>query len=389
MHDEDRALIREPGFWMANIWLIFLLFPLVSVLAADYLTTTRKVITITLLVLFAMVHGLGYRVLVQKERGVSAVSQRAGWTRLIDPNGTQLWFGLLVVILGIGLVVAGWAMFGAMPFIVSFAIFNFSWRAAWTVIALSFAVVAGLPLALGRFGEWWFFTVILASAAFAILFTRFADDHEQHLAALGTQLMLSEERARVGRDVHDVLGHSLTAIVLKTQVAERALASIESTSPAIETARVQLAETQDITRRALAEIRATVSGLRSSNISDELTAARNVLADAGVDLTIRGDVASVRPEHREVLGWTVREAVTNIARHANAHHCTIDFGGPGHLIRIGDDGDGRAHSSPGGSISEGNGLTGLRERLGVHHLDLVITDDSGTALRVVPSEESP
>lgn len=382
-----RVAIREPGLWMANIWLMFLLFPLLSIVSDDNLSVSRKSIGVGLLVLFAVVHVLGYRVLVRTERGSPALSQRTGWVGLIDPDGTQLWFGLLVVIIAVGSFVTGWAMIGAMPFIVSFAIFNFSGRAAAIVVALSFVVVAGLPVVLGRFGELWFFTGILASATFAIAFTKFADDREQHLAALRSQLMLSEERARVGRDVHDVLGHSLTAIVLKAQVAERALASIESPTPAIETARTQLLETQDISRRALAEIRTTVSGLRSSDLDDELAAARSVLADAGVNLTVSGDSSDIRAEHREVMGWVVREAVTNIVRHAHAGECTIELGGPKHLLRIADDGTGRNGHRPDGA-HEGNGLTGLRERLGAHQLDLMIADHDGMTLCVVKSAGS-
>lgn len=173
-----------------------------------------------------------------------------------------------------------------------------------------------------------------------------------------------------------MLGHSLTAIVLKTQVTDRMLAAIDDPSDEVVHARAQLAETQDVSRRALAEIRATVTGLRSVELSDELAAARSVLADAGVELTVSGDVASVASEHRPLLAWVVREGVTNIVRHARATACTIEFGGDDRLLVVRDDGIGAARAR------EGNGLTGLRQRLDAGGLALHIEAESGTTLVV-------
>lgn len=362
---------------MANIWLLFLIFPLLTILGSD-LSTTRKLIGVGLVGVFAAVHALGYRLLIDRELGFASPPTSSGWRRLIDANRSDLWLGLLVVVMLVGYAIAGWGMMAAIPFVLTFAIFNFSWRTAGIIGILSLIAVVGGPLAVGRLSELWFLTVILLSAGFGAAIARFGEERQHDLNALQTQLMLSEERTRVARDVHDVLGHSLTAVVLKAQVAERALATVENPSPELVLAREQIVETQAISRRALNEIRETVSGLRSSDLGEEVAAARSVLADAGVTLTVLGDAASVPDSHHAVLGWTVREAVTNIVRHAEAERCTIEIGGSPELLRVADDGVGRSSRN-----LEGNGLTGLRERLATAGLGLVIDDAEGTTLNVI------
>lgn len=369
--------VRHPGFWMANIWLLFLVFPLLTFLGSD-MSTTRKLVGVALLGVFAVVHALGYRLFVQRELGFIGPPTSSGWRRLIDPKRSELWLGLLVIVMLIGFSVASWGMITAIPFILTFTIFNFSWRTAGIIGLLSLLGVIGGPLAVGRLGDLWFLAVILLSAGAGAATARFGEERQHDLNALQAQLMLSEERTRVARDVHDVLGHSLTAVVLKAQVVERALATVEEPTPELVLAREQILETQAISRRALTEIRETVSGLRSSDLGDEVAAARSVLADAGVTLTVLGDTASVSDSHHVVLGWAVREAVTNIVRHAHAERCTIEIGGSPEMLRITDDGVGRAPGNP-----EGNGLTGLRERLATAGLGLMIDDAEGTTLNII------
>ena len=144
-----------------------------------------------------------------------------------------------------------------------------------------------------------------------------------------------------------------------------------------------LAELEAVSRRALAEIRSTVGGLRTAELSDELGAARVVLADAGITLTVNGDVTRVPLQHRALLGWVVREAITNIIRHAQASQCRIDVGcssetaGEQVLLRIVDNGVGLGMSTP------GNGLGGLQERADAAGAALRIRSDRGTEIEVV------
>src|SRR5690606_543184 len=127
-----------------------------------------------------------------------------------------------------------------------------------------------------------------------------------------------EERERVARDVHDVLGHSLTVVSVKAELAER----LVDVDPA--RARAELVEIQSLTREALAEIRATVSGLRVARLGDELVAARTALTGAGIEADLPENPDVVDPRHRIVVAWVLREAVTNVVRHSGATRCTVE-----------------------------------------------------------------
>ena len=152
----------------------------------------------------------------------------------------------------------------------------------------------------------------------------------------------------MARDVHDVLGHSLTALSVKAELAAR-LIDVDPVR-----AKEELESIQATARQALAEVRATVGGLRAGNLEAELTAAPRVLADAGVTTEVVGTVAETDPRHRALLAWVLRESVTNVVRHAQARSVVIELGARG--IAITDDGAGCAGA-------EGNGLRGMRERV--------------------------
>ena len=189
------------------------------------------------------------------------------------------------------------------------------------------------------------------------------------------------------------IGHSLTAVILKAELCQKLLDGIrpgdEHDRAAVATCREQLGEVRAVSRSALAEIRATVGGLRAATLDDEVTAARTVLADAGVDLLVSGDVTDVRQQHRPVLAWVVREAVTNVVRHAEASRCHIELGprqcAAPVVLRISDDGVGiGAAEAPGiGVNGGGNGLRGVRERIEAAGGQLRLRSDGGTTLEVV------
>ena len=134
----------------------------------------------------------------------------------------------------------------------------------------------------------------------------------------------------MARDVHDVLGHSLTALSVKAELAARLI----DIDPA--RAKQELESIQTTARQALAEVRATVGGLRAGNLEAELAAAPLVLADAGITTTVEGSVADTDPRHRALLAWVLREAVTNVVRHAQARSVVIQLGSGG--IAVTDDG---------------------------------------------------
>lgn len=353
-------------FWQlfASLWLVFLAFPLLSVLFDDDLSAGRKAVGVGLLVVFAVSYLQG------------------AWVEdACTPRNRRTVVGFIIMVLAgiVGLAVAGIAMLGVVPFLTPYAVFSFRTRVAITVYISAVAFSFLVPLFTGELAQYWFFTLITFAVGAASALGKFGGEREASLFALQSQLSLTEERSRVARDVHDVLGHSLTAIVLKTQIAERHLASIENPSSAVLEAQAQIVETQEVTRRALSEIRETVDGLRVTGLAQEFAAAEQVLGDAGVELTVDGEIESIPEQYQSVIGWTVREAVTNIVRHANAHNCVIAMGKAGQLLTVRDDGVGR------GASREGNGLSGLRERLETHELELLLAeanDGRGTLLSV-------
>ncbi|MCS7476369.1 sensor histidine kinase [Umezawaea endophytica] len=165
-------------------------------------------------------------------------------------------------------------------------------------------------------------------------------------------LAVAEERHRLGRDLHDILGHSLTTITVKAGLARRVLES----SGDVRRAREEIREVEDLARQALGDVRATVSGYRQVSLSAEVVGARAVLRAAGVEPDLPHAVDNVRPELQEVFGYVVREGVTNVLRHARATRCEVRLGDT--WLEMRDDGRGA------GDAPAGGGLSGLAERLG-------------------------
>ncbi|WP_433411684.1 sensor histidine kinase [Microtetraspora malaysiensis] len=172
---------------------------------------------------------------------------------------------------------------------------------------------------------------------------------------------VTEERLRFSRDLHDLLGHTLSVIVVKAEAVRR-LAPRD-----VDAAVEQATDIERIGRQALTEVRAAVTGYRGRGLAAELDSARTALADAGIGLTIRTASFGLPPEVDALLGWAVREGVTNVIRHSGATRCEIELEqvtDGGMELRISDDGGGRSPApgrEPG--ARQGNGLAGLRERV--------------------------
>jgi two-component system sensor histidine kinase DesK len=164
------------------------------------------------------------------------------------------------------------------------------------------------------------------------------------------RLAAENERSRIARDLHDLLGHSLTTITVKAGLARR----LSPRDP--ERAAEEIAAVEQLSRRTLVEVRAAVAGYRDVTLAGELATSREVLRAAGIDAVVPGAIDAVDVDAVEPFGWVVREAVTNVVRHSRAEHCTITVGP--RWIEIVDDGRGAA---PG--THPGHGLCGLSERL--------------------------
>jgi two-component system sensor histidine kinase DesK len=184
------------------------------------------------------------------------------------------------------------------------------------------------------------------------------------------RLAVDEERARFARDLHDSLGHSLTVVAVKSELAGK----LVPRDPAA--AQAEIADVERLARDALADLRAAVAGFRAVTLEGELVAARAALAAGGITLDVPAPATVVRPELRPLFAWAVREGVTNVLRHAAASACTITLTRSG--VRVQDDGTGVGGAEP------GSGLRGLAERaatLGAH-VEAGPVPDGGYELRV-------
>jgi two-component system, NarL family, sensor histidine kinase DesK len=164
------------------------------------------------------------------------------------------------------------------------------------------------------------------------------------------RLAAENERIRIARDLHDLLGHSLTTITVKAGLARR-LGSVDQGR-----ANQEIAEVEALARQALTDMRAAVGNYRDVTLSGELATGRELLRAAGIVPDLPRAVDAVDPEHAELFGWVVREGLTNVVRHAHASRCSVRLSGS--AVEIVDDGVGGAAPA-----SAGNGLAGLRERV--------------------------
>jgi two-component system, NarL family, sensor histidine kinase DesK len=167
------------------------------------------------------------------------------------------------------------------------------------------------------------------------------------------RLAVSEERLRIARDLHDLLGQTLSLIALKTELATRLIASDPRRAEA------ELTEVQRVTREALADVRETVHGYRRLPYADALQKARATLTAAGIDCRVGGVASGLPSEVESVLALAVREATTNVVRHSNARTCAITLSADGDNVALEVEDDGAAVSTGNG---DGAGLAGLAER---------------------------
>ncbi|MET0447815.1 MAG: sensor histidine kinase [Aeromicrobium sp.] len=224
------------------------------------------------------------------------------------------------------------------------------WQAGVVVVLLFAAVTAA-----GYWVDGWSahgnnFAVLLAAAA--VFSFRLAWQRQARLVRAErdlSELAVEEERARIARDLHDILGHSLTVISVKAELAERLL----DVDPV--RARAELGDLQRLSRDALADVRSTAQGIRGISLPGEIASARMALESAGIDPVLPTVADDVPSRWRELFAWTLREGVTNVIRHSEASTCEVQLDAGS--IRVTDDGRG-----PCPDDGTGHGLDGLRQR---------------------------
>lgn len=282
------------------------------------------------------------------------------------PRGAASWVPAAAIAgLATGLIVLNGQPWGGL-FIFTSACLG-GWlplRQAVAVIAL-LAAIAGISVATGgSLAQYVNSAAFIVVPGLTVVATVRSVATSQRLRAereaLQRQAAVSEERLRIARDLHDLLGHSLARMALESEVAE----SLVVASP--DQAAEAMRGVGDAARRALREVRAAVAGYRQPTLAGELRAAREILTAAGIDLSIDGDPLVVPAADEPPLAWAVREGVTNAVKHSHARHCAIRFAVDGVRARleVADDGprDVASGAAAAGEVG-GSGLAGLAERL--------------------------
>ncbi|MFI0349687.1 sensor histidine kinase [Actinomadura sp. 9N407] len=238
-----------------------------------------------------------------------------------------------------------------------------SWRRQAALCLGGAAVCAGTSSMQGGPPERWYEPLVLLVVFFGVCgfalyinlyYRRMWDLHQEADAARETQarLAVTEERLRFSRDLHDLLGHSLSLIAVKSELAIR----MAENDPV--RAREEMTDVRRAARDALREVRAAVRGYRAVELDAELAGVRAVLEAAGVRCEI-ADPPDLPPEVRSVLAWVIREGATNVIKHSEARRCTITLAlyGDSVVLEMSNDGTRAPHDDP------GSGLAGLSERV--------------------------
>ncbi len=202
------------------------------------------------------------------------------------------------------------------------------------------------------------------------------------------RLAVVEERARFSRDLHDVLGHTLTVVTVKSELARR-LVTIDPVK-----AEAEIADIERLTRSALADLRLAVSNYREVSLDSELVASRTALESAGIASHLPDSVPALDARLGSLFAWVLREGVTNVIRHSGAAACWVTI--ETHSLKVADDGRGpdkrmlgetggatalRA-TYPGGTVL-GSGLRGLRERSAEAAAELLVGHSSHGGFELV------
>lgn len=264
------------------------------------------------------------------------------------------------------------------------ALLLISVRRRWRILSLGVVtgsfIVVGLVLTHDPGSVFGTTASIAAIGGVQVAFARQVEDAVRLRRARAelARLAVAEERLRISRDLHDVLGQRLAAVALKSELAAR----LSRSDP--ERAEAEMTEVSKVAREALDEVRATVAGYRDASLATEVRTAVALLAAASVETTVSGIPVNLSPAVEEVASWVVREASTNVVRHAHADRCRIVLGRvpSGLSVEVADDGVASesdvadAESGAGGSGagrsgfagsgfagSGGHGLAGLAERI--------------------------
>ena len=353
LYRERRGNVNWLALGFSAPWLVFLLMPLDSFLTAPELAPVRWT-GVALIALFAVVNCSAYAVpwLVPV---ASTVRRSVIWTALmilplvgmavLTPSDIH------VILLGFGMYFVAFWIFGTIaPYrlrlTVAASMGAICWLTFVTVSGFDFSSHGGIALFIGA--------PLLGLLGFSYLI-----ELGERADVARASLALSEEREEIARDVHDVLGHSLTVITLKAELAQRLL----EIDPA--RAGAEMEAIAQLSRASLAEVRSTVTRLRVPDFSGEIEGAGRALQTAGIraELPESKSALAVAGVNAKLFSWVLREAVTNMVRHSGANAARVRLSATG--LDILDNGVGAGDA-------RGNGLTGMAQRVAASGGSVVI-----------------
>jgi two-component system sensor histidine kinase DesK len=349
------------GPLFASIWLFFLLNPLLE--GWQRRDEIAGVVGIVATLAFAATYMTLW------------VQVRSDRMRLVDNPSTRFAVGYLgaLVVLGAVMVAAlGEQGMTSAVYLAVGCVMVLPTRAAAPIVGVLIAVSLALS-ALEDWGSQIGLAFAVMAASVAVLGMRTV--MRRNIALLRAEqenasLAVENERSRFARDLHDILGHSLTVITVKAELAQRLL----DVDP--ERARSEIADLERLSRDALSDVRRAVEGYRELTLPGELARARVALAAAEIEAHLPTAADEVPSELRELFAWTVREGVTNVIRHSGARACEVRLTPTS--AEVIDDGTG------GDANGSGSGLAGLRERAATVGAAVVVRHLSpGFSLQVV------
>lgn len=335
---------------MSLVWLGFLYFPISRALT---LPLGPKIISLVLTAIFALAYvaafSLSWRKPIMGERNFRYFDGRH---RLRKSDAIVFVVLVMTTLLQVA-VLGPLKSLTFLPFIAAAAPFALPQAAGYIAGALTVLVSFLIPRFVPN-GQEYFGLSISTSAVFMFVagITFFIGSGIESQRQARTQAIL-EERERVARDVHDVLGHTLTVIALKSELAGKLLERDSGRAQA------ELHEITNLARESIEEVRQTVAGLKVQSLFEEIAAASQALESAGIDLQREGtawsNLDSIPAVNQAIFAWVIREATTNIIRHAAARQVTIEMNRSS--LTITDNGVGISPDAT------GHGLEGLKARV--------------------------
>jgi two-component system, NarL family, sensor histidine kinase DesK len=329
------------GLSAAFVWLGFILFPLVNAVARH-----EPALDHALTIAGAVVFVAAYVALV------------ISWRAHAGETVTWLLFAVLVVV-AVALTLGdrpGWGFLFTYCAACTSLIAPASY--AFGMVLVCAALAGGTTLLSGANGGT-AIGLVASSAGIGLLVMlvrglRVSNDELREARAELARLAVARERERFARDLHDLLGHTLSVIALKAELAGRLLPERPGEAAG------EVADVERVARTALSEVRDAVSGYRQPTLDDELAGARMALSAAGISADVREPVVKLDPTVEAVLAWAVREGATNVIRHSGAANCVVKVSAnlTEAEVEVVDDGVGAAMTNG----APGNGLTGLAER---------------------------